>query len=302
MSLLHTTKNALLIFCLLLLSFNAAHAQAGRRPGATAAERALTLNVIATRAGNSNLPVTADDLALYDGGIEQKIQSFTPDPSPARIVLLVDNSLTLRTDPQKLATAMREFAFEIYEADQLMIVGYNEAAEIAADWTDDPKKVEAAVATFKKQGQPRLFDALSAVMNEALRPLTGARQKRVVVVVGDGVDRGSKTTFSSVLAELQAQDVTVYAMQIPDRTGGAYRRDQPKPAQVIQQLAEGTGGQVFSLDDTRSAAQTICDELRKNRYVLAYTPFNVTYSDARRLLVSGGEGINLRYKTMQPPK
>ncbi|MBA2340296.1 MAG: VWA domain-containing protein [Pyrinomonadaceae bacterium] len=302
MRVLHTTKNSLLILGTLALCFSTSYAQAGRRPGAAAADRALTLNVIATRTGNPNASVTADDLALYDGGIEQKIQSFAPDPSPARIVLLVDNSLTLRTDPQRLAGAVSEFAYEIYEGDQLMLVGYNEAAEIAADWTDDPKKLAAAATAFTKRGEPHLFDALSAVVNEALRPLTGARQKRIIVVIGDGLDRGSKTKFNAVLTELQAQDITVYALQIPDRTGGALRRDQPKPAQVIQQLAENTGGQVFPLDDSRAAAQTICDELRKNRYVLAYTPFNVSYSDARRLLLSGSEGINLRYKTMQPPK
>ena len=298
----YSTKNSLLILGVLAFCYSTAYAQAGRRPGATAPERALTLNVIVTRANNSNAPVTVDDLALYDGGIEQKIQSFTLDPSPARIVLLVDNSLTLRTNPQKLAGAVSEFAYEIYEADQLMLVGYNEAAEVAADWTDDPKKLATAGAAFTKRGEPHLFDALSAVMNEALRPLTGARQKRVVVVISDGLDRGSKTRFNDVLAELQTQDVAVYALQIPDRTGGALRRDQPKPAQVIQQLADGTGGQVFSLDDSRAAAQNICDELRKNRYVLAYTPYNVPYGDARRLLLSGSEGINLRYKTMQPPK
>ena len=69
---------------------------------------------------------------------------------------------------------------------------------------------------------------------------------------------------------------------------------------VINDLAEGTGGWIFPIDDPRAAAKAICDELRKNRYVLSYLPQSVPYSEARRLLVTGEEGIEARSKTMQP--
>jgi hypothetical protein len=70
---------------------------------------------------------------------------------------------------------------------------------------------------------------------------------------------------------------------------------------VIDDLAEGTGGQIFPIDDPGAAAKAICDELRKNRYVLSYMPASVSYSESRRLLVVGEKGINVRAKTMQPP-
>ena len=198
--------------------------QAGRRASAPGtAERAVTLNVFAAREeGSSGALVTAKEVSIYDGGIEQTIQSFAPDPSPARIVLLVDNSLTLRADVEKLAQAAREFAYEIYEGDQLMIVGYDEKPEIVVDWTDDAKKVEAALPTLRKRGAPHLFDALNAVIEDALQPFASGVRKRVVVLVGDGLDRGSQTNFAGVLSQLQAEDITVYALQIPDRTGGAF--------------------------------------------------------------------------------
>src|SRR2546427_7132343 len=37
---------------------------------------------------------------------------------------------------------------------------------------------------------------------------------------------------------------------------------------------------------SRAAANAICDEMRKNRYVLSYLPQSVPYSEARRLLRS----------------
>jgi len=273
-------------------------AQAGRRP-VTSSEGGVLVSIIARRTDNSAAQITAKQLAVYDNGVEQAIRNFTPDPSPARIVLLVDNSLTIRADVEKLERAAREFAYEIFEGDKLLIVGYDEEAEIVSDWTDDAKSIESSLKLFRKRGQPHLFDATSAVIEQALRAMPG--QKRVIVVISDGLDRGSKTSFEKILGELQKQDITVYAVQAQDRTRGAIRRDVPKPKQVIEKLVEGTGGVIFSIDEPGVAAKSICDELKKNRYVISYLPSSAPFGEARSLLVLGDEGITVRAKTAQQP-
>jgi VWFA-related protein len=291
----------LIVAGLIIAACLAAAGQAGRRP-TNSRERATQLNLVAMREDGSNAPITSKDLVLYDDGIEQSIQNLTLDTAPARIVLLFDNSLSLRTDVPKLASVAREFAYEIYEGDQLLIAGFDERAEqLSADWTDKTKDVEEAVALLRKKGDPHLFDAINDVIEVALRPLTGSNRKRVIVLIGDGLDRGSNTKFKDLLHELQKSDITIYALQIPDRTGGAHRRDQPKPTQVVQQLVEGTGGRILPLDKPAESAKSICDELRKNRYLLSYSPTALPYSEARRLLIVGNPGINLRYKSAQPP-
>ena len=273
-------------------------AQSGMRPHANASG-GVQVGVVARRDDNRESPVTSKELSVYDNGVEQSISNFTPDPSPAKIVLLVDNSLTIRADVEKLEQAAREFAYEIYEGDKLLIVGYDEQAEIVSDWTDDAKSIEKSLKLFRKKGQPFLFDAIRAVVEEALRPLPN--QKRIIVVISDGLDRGSKATFEQTLAELQAENITVYAVQAVDRTRGAIRRDVPKPKVVIDKLAEGTGGQIFSIDEPSVAAKGICDELRKNRYVLSYVPSSAPFGQARALLVVGNDGITVRAKSMQQP-
>jgi VWFA-related protein len=291
----------LLVLCVLLAGLAAG--QAGRRTGAETdigRERGMYLNVTAVREDGSDERVTSKEIALYDGGTEQTIQSLSPDPSPARIVILVDNSLGLRADVEKLQKAAREFAYEIYEGDQVMVIGYDQNAEIISEWTDDAKKIEAALPQFRKRGEPHLFDALSAVISDGLGPFVGRTRKRVIVLVADGLDRGSRTHFQKVFDELLRQDITVYALQIPDRTGGALRRDRLKPAQAIQKLTEGTGGRVLSANDSREAAKIICDELRRHRYVLGYTPTSLPLYDARRLLIVPQEGIAVRHKLQQP--
>jgi Ca-activated chloride channel family protein len=273
-------------------------AQSGYKPNATASGGVM-LGVVARRDDKKTTPISSKEVSVYDNGVEQSIRNFTPDPSPARIVLLVDNSLTIRADVEKLEQAAREFAYEIYEGDKLLIVGYDEQAEIVSDWTDNAKAIESSLKLFRKKGQPHLFDALRAVIEEAMRPLQN--QKRTIIVISDGLDRGSKATFEQTLAELQSENIMVYAVQAVDRTRGAIRRDVPKPKVVIDKLAEGTGGQIFSIDDSQAAAKAICDELRQNRYVLSYVPSSAPFGQARSLLVVGNEGITVRAKSMQQP-
>lgn len=258
------------------------------------------LSVVASRTNDVKEPIKPENLYLYENGIEQRIKNFSFDPSPARIVLLVDNSQTVPADLEKLKKATMEFAYEIFDGDQLFVIGYDEKAEIIQEWTDDAQKLETSLATFRKKGNPYLFDALDAAVDQVLIPLMPGTRKTAVVVIGDGLDRGSNTTFDKILGKLQNQNITVYAVQVPDRTGGAYRRDQPKAGEVITKLTEGTGGKVFPLDEVQTAAKSIADELRKNRYLLSYFPLNTSSYDARRVFLIADEGISVRTKNAQP--
>ncbi len=259
------------------------------------------LSVTAWRTDKKTDPLKAENIFLYENGVEQKIKGFSYDPSPAKIVILVDNSQTLPADVEKLKKATMEFAYEIFDGDQIFVLAYDEKAEIIQEWTDDAKKIEKSLATFRKKGNPYLFDALSSTVNEILVPLMPGTRKTAVVLIGDGLDRGSTATFDNVLSDLQNYNVTVYSLQLPDRTRGAYRRDAPKAAAVIEKLTEGTGGSIFQLDDAQTAAKAICDELRRNRYLLSYFPVNTSSYDFRRVFLIADEGIAVRTKNAQPP-
>lgn len=296
-----SVKNALsLIFCLAVFSAFT-NAQSRHSVKGTGDLDGTIVSVTAWRTDSKTDPIKPENIFLYENAIEQKIKNFSYDPSPAKIVLLVDNSQTVRADVEKLKQAAMEFAYEIFEGDQLFVLAYDEKAEIVQEWTDDAKKMETSLATFRKKGNPFLFDALNATMNEVLIPLMPGTRKTAVILIGDGLDRGSKSTFENTLAELQNNNITVYALQIPDRTGGAYRRNQPKANVVINQITEGTGGKIFPIEEAQTAAKFICDELRKNRYLLSYFPTNTSTYDARKIFVIADEGISIRTKNAQPP-
>ena len=289
--------------CLCLLIFFGLTAAQSRHNASNSDENGGTiLSVIATRQENAATPIKLENLSLYENGIEQKIKNLSFDPSPARIVLLVDNSQTIRPDVEQLKAAVQEFAYEIFDGDQLFVIAYDQKPEIIQEWTDDAKKMETSLTTFRKQGNPYLFDALNSVVNEVLVPLMPGTRKTAIVLISDGLDRGSTMQFENMLNELQRQDITLYALQIPDRTGGAYRRNQPKAGEVITKLTEGTGGTIFPFEEAQTAAKTICDELRKNRYLLSYSPTNNSSYDARRVFVlANDQTISVRAKSAQPP-
>lgn len=285
--------------CLLLLA--AGILAQSRHSSRTTDLEGSILSVTVSRTDGKTDPIKPENIFLYENGVEQKIKNLSYDPSPSKIVLLVDNSQTLPTDIEKLKKATMEFAYEIFDGDQLFVIAYDEKAEIVQEWTDDAKKMEASLATFRKKGNPFLFDALSSTISEILLPLMPGTRKTAVVVIGDGLDRGSKTKFEKILGQLQNQNITVYSLQIPDRTGGAFRRDQPKAGAVITQLTEGTGGKIFPLDEAQTAAKFICDELRRNRYLLSYVPINTSTYDERKVFLIADEGISIRTKNAQPP-
>jgi Ca-activated chloride channel family protein len=293
------TKIIIAAFCPLFLAFNlpaqSRHNSKGVDPDGT------IFSVTASRTDGKTEPIKIENLSLYENGIEQKIKNFSFDPSPSKIVLLVDNSQTLPTTVDNMKKAAMEFAYEIFDGDQLFVIAYDEKPEIIQEWTDDAKKMETSFATFRKKGNPYLFDALHAAVGEVLLPLMPGTRKTVVVIIGDGLDRGSKMSFDKTLNELQDNNITVYSLQIPDRTGGAYRRNQPKASEILTQLSEGTGGQNFQFEEAQAAAKSICDELRRNRYLLSYLPVDTSSFDARSLFVVGTDGILVRNKKAQPP-
>ncbi|MEO6724825.1 MAG: vWA domain-containing protein [Blastocatellia bacterium] len=306
-------------FALLCLSAWLASATVGQSGRATVSgRRTISLNVIATRVDDPNKPkpllsgsgsqeeqdkiIPKSALELFDGAVLQKIEAFSPDPTPARIVVLLDNSLTLQADISKLASIPAAFAPEIYEGDKVMVIGYDQKPEVITDFTDEPKQLQNTKSLLRKSDAPRLFDALNVVMEDVLRPEVGF-SKRVIVIVGDGLDRDSKIKFDELLNKLQNENITVYAVQVRDRTRGALRKDAPKAGDALRLLTEGTGGKVYPMDgDAKQSVKEICDELRNQRYQLTYYPEGINPINKRLLLLSTTDAtLKLRLKGWHPP-
>src|SRR5208283_3562286 len=118
-----------------------------------------------------------------------------------------------------------------------------------------------------------LYDAVYLSARELLKNEVG---RKVIILLTDGEDQGSKVTIEKALEAAQKSDVIIYSIEISDRgfysrMGMGYSGDS-----VLHKLSDQTGGRVIqanSAKDTSEAFTRIARELR-TQYLLGYTPTN----------------------------
>src|SRR6185295_5776414 len=221
----------------------------------------------------------------------------------SRIVLMIDSSGSLRAELPALQKAVQAVINELYSDDEMMIVGYNENAEIIEDMTPDLTKLQAAGTKIIRKGFPNLFDALVAVSDSLAEKAKTGQEKLAIILISDGYDSESKTKFDDAVRALQQENIILFALQISDRTRGALLRDKPKPPHALEQLTTETGGAIYPFETVEASAKTIADDMRKNWYRLIYSPSGISTINARKLLImSHDQKIEFRTKGSHPAK
>jgi VWFA-related protein len=102
--------------------------------------------------------------------------------------------------------------------------------------------------------------------------------RKVIILVTDGEDEGSRETLNASLEAAQRADVIIYSVLLVDRAfygraGMGYGGEG-----ALNKLSNETGGRVIRADNPRNtseAFQEIAAELR-TQYLLGYTPTNRT--------------------------
>lgn len=275
-------------------------AQSGRQ---SASERGKQVLVVIAESDGSGTTkaVSRADFDFFEAGLPQTIETLENDPSAASIAFVVDNTKTLKLGVDELKAAAHALVNELYEGDRMMVVGFDESPYILQEFTTNLDALDAtADSKFQKSGSPRLFDALAAVVTDGFGQV--GTEKRIIVLVTDGYDTGSKTKFDAVLSTLQRENIVVYVLEAPDRTRNASRLAGPKPRQAVAKLTEATGGRAFPLSDVTRAAKLITEELRLNWFRAVYTPRGVDRLQDRNLLVipKDPSGPALRIKSALP--
>jgi VWFA-related protein len=118
-------------------------------------------------------------------------------------------------------------------------------------------------------GQTALYDAIAY----ALKHLEYAhREKRTLIVVSDGGDNASTTTFPELMKMIEACRATIY-------TVGLYEPgDRDANPNVMRKIAAVSGGEFFEpekLDDVLPVFKKISQDIR-NCYTIGYVPDETT--------------------------
>jgi Ca-activated chloride channel family protein len=228
----------------------------------------LHVSVLDRRAGFvPGLPREA--FIVKENGRPQPMAFFENDDTPVTVGLVIDSSGSMQTRRDAVIAAGMAFASSSHPADELFTINFNEKVwpglPPGRAFTSDMSELRDALGRSGARGQTALFDGIAA----ALRHLAqGQKSRKVLVVVSDGGDNASRTTFADVLDRALRTDVVIYTIGLHDPDN----RDA-KPA-ILRELADVTGGEAFFPKDNAAVTpvlERIARDIRSS-YTIGYVP------------------------------
>jgi VWFA-related protein len=269
----------------------------------------------------SNL--TKDDFAVDEDGRSETITYFARENDlPLNVGLLVDTSLSQRRvlgDERTASSAFIDHIMREEKKDQAFLIHFDREVELLQDLTTSRKKLQSALDLLQNPQQEEvsdnsgnggrhrgggtlLYDAVFLASDELMRKQQG---RKALIVLSDGVDRGSKETLQTSIEAAQRANTMVYSILFKDEEaygerggggrshggwggiggpmggpGGGQRRypqqreQRPDGKKVLDRISKETGGRLFEVSKKQPVDQIyaqIEQELR-DQYILGYVP------------------------------
>jgi VWFA-related protein len=255
------------------------------------------VNVLCTVRGKNNALIGGlekGDFHLLEDGKEQEIKYFTRETDlPLTIGLLVDVSGSQeRLIDTEHRAASQFFRSVLRPKDLAFIISFGKDSELLQDSTNSPKLLEdglkqlrlnapvgglhpGPVPTQQNQAGTVLWDAVYLAANERLKSEAG---RKVIVVITDGVDVGSRKTREQAIHEAQLADTVVYSVYYtdPGAYGGGGFAFGGGGEGDLKKMSDETGGRVLKVDRKNTLDdlfREIQEEMR-SQYAIAYSPSN----------------------------
>jgi Ca-activated chloride channel family protein len=209
---------------------------------------------IRDKKGQAVTGLTDQDLLLKDQDHATTGIYFSPGADRVALMFALDQSGSLR----QVISQQQEAALALFsrfgERSSVAILRFSDTASLIAPFTKD---LSAARAAFRFVAAPNeqtaIFDAAAKAVKafEELPPVRAER--RIVVLISDGLDTRSRTRPQTVIDAALKQRVSFYIIHLPlfePRDGHLAVRG---PSKGFRELAEKTGGKYFLVGDVKSA-------------------------------------------------
>ena len=207
------------------------------------------------------------DFTLREDGVEQPLDLVQLQDVPTTFTLLVDASQSLNRRMRLVKAAALRLASSLRPHDRVIIAPFRQAVESTTGPTDDAATIAEAVAAIRSHGGTAILDALS-VLPAMFSAVEG---RHVIILITDGYDENSRTSYDESIRALQRLQATVYVVGIGGVAGISLKGEL-----LLRKIATQMGGRAFfptreeELPDVH--ATVAADAFR--RYLLSYTPQN----------------------------
>ena len=232
----------------------------------------------------TDLPQSA--FTVLENNVVQAIKLFTHEDVPVSMGLVIDNSGSMLNKRARVAAAALAFVKASNREDEVFIVNFADKATLDVPFTNDVKRLEAALAHIAPTGGTAMRDAIGLALDTLKAKAT--HDKKVLLVITDGDDTASapEATMERVTTQAQQSQVLVYTVGLlseEDRTSAR------RATVALRGLAQATGGQSYfptSVTEIDQIASQVAQEIR-SQYVLGYSPANDKLDGAfRRIQVN----------------
>ena len=200
------------------------------------------------------------DFRLFDNGIPQKIELDTDDPPVSVAIAIQANEDDRLSVPYiaKVGSVME--AHLVGGTGRAAVLSYNDDIELLKPFGSGD--VPAAFRSIAVKGsKSRMVDAgLEAISLLKDRPRT---QARVLLFIGQAMDRGSEASWADLEAEADRENVSIYALLLSEGKGN--------PLSPLIAATGGSGLTFHRQDELENAIGTLGVQLR-SAYLLSYYP------------------------------
>ena len=244
------------------------------------------VNVFTTVTDANGAPIGGldkKDFKVFEDGVPQKIAVFARESAlPLSVILAIDASLSTRKDlPLEIESAKRFSRAILRPQDGLSVMQFSEIVKEVVPFTNNLRRIDQGVSHIQTGAATALYDAIY-LGSSALQRRHG---RKVMVLITDGGDTMSQTSYQEALRAAQISETILYAIiMVPIEASAG--RDLGGEHALIQ-MTHDTGGKYYyatSIQQLDNAFRQISEELR-TQYLLAYYPPKKSYEDFRRIKV-----------------
>jgi VWFA-related protein len=217
-----------------IVAIGTASLVASQLPSFRSASNTVSLFVTVTGPGGRLVKgLDAEDFAVYDNGVRQKLTMFASDPQPVSIVIMLDRSGSMEAHHKLVSEAVSTFVGHLGRRDRARIGSFADRIAIAPEsFTNDVRELRRIVREELQQGEDTpLWNATAAAL-DALRTESG---RRVVLLFTDGKDNPGEAigprdyvSLPELRVRIEAEETMVYGIGLAESCGpSSNRRGRP---------------------------------------------------------------------------